>query len=77
MSNFGVHYDIKEEYDKAIEMHKKALEIAPNEPLYHNNIAIVYAKKGNTKKAFYHWGRSLEINPEQPQTRDLMNRYKR
>jgi len=75
MSNLGVYYDIRGEYDRAIAVYETALAAAPNTPLYHNNIAIVYMKKGNTDKALFHWKKSLSINPAQPEVKKYIARY--
>ncbi|MDP2913432.1 MAG: tetratricopeptide repeat protein [Candidatus Omnitrophota bacterium] len=66
LSNLGVYYEIKGEYDKSVKAYTEALDLAPNVPLYHNNIAIVYEKMNNINMAVKHLKRSLEIDPGQP-----------
>ncbi|MBL7157532.1 MAG: tetratricopeptide repeat protein [Candidatus Omnitrophica bacterium] len=77
LSNLGVYYDINKKYDEAIKVYKKALDITPNETWYHNNIAIVYLKKGAIEKAVYHWEKSLSIKPSQPRIKGFLAEYKR
>ena len=77
LSNFGVYYDIKGEYDKAIEVYEEALRAAPRQTWYHNNIAVVYAKKGDISNAIRHWEISLSINPNQEDIRGELARYKK
>jgi len=77
LSNFGVYYDIKGEYDKAIELYKEALKTDPRQTWYHNNIAVVYAKKGDIRNAIRHWEISLSINPDQEDVKAALFDYKR
>lgn len=72
LSNLGVYYEIKGEYDKSVKAYTEALDLAPNVPLYHNNIAIVYEKMNYMNMAVKHWKKSLEINPGQPKIIELM-----
>ncbi|MCX5680496.1 MAG: tetratricopeptide repeat protein [Candidatus Omnitrophica bacterium] len=73
-TNLGVCYEIKGEYDKSVEAHKKAIAMSPNVALYQNNIAIAYAKKGDEKMALEHWKRSLALEPDQPEVVKFVKR---
>jgi|GEM_PF-1685761 len=77
LSNLGVYYEIRGEYDNSVKAHQEALAIVPNRPSYHNNIALVYLKMGRPDLAIGHWKRSLVLDPDQPRIRERLSSYGR
>ncbi len=69
--NFGVFYtDVRGEYDKALEYHKKGLDIALKYygehhsvigDIYHN-MGIVFSVKRDYEKALYYFNKALQID---------------
>ncbi len=67
--NMGIVYDIKGEYDKALEYQKKSLEIAskifgeqhPAIGVIYANISVIFHKKGDEKKEIEYYKKALEI----------------
>ncbi|WP_282089708.1 CHAT domain-containing protein [Aquimarina algiphila] len=69
--NFGVFYtDVTGEYDKALEYHKKGLDIALKYYGEHHsvtadiydNLGIVFSFKGDYEKALYYYTKALQID---------------
>ncbi len=48
--NFGLLYDAKGEYAKAIEYYEKTISINPDKPTVYNKLAVSYIKSGKTEK---------------------------
>jgi tetratricopeptide (TPR) repeat protein len=62
--NRGLKCDDMGEYEQALEEYQKALEILPEDPDLHYNMAIVYDDHMDDKqKAVFHYQRYLELNP--------------
>ncbi|MCL2025892.1 MAG: tetratricopeptide repeat protein [Leptospirales bacterium] len=59
----GMVYHDKSEYDKAIEVYKKALELDPESPLANYEIALTYMYKGNNEKAIEHCDVIINAGP--------------
>jgi len=55
-------------HDAALEEFKKAIETDPKNYIAHNNIGIIYKKKGDIKKAMEEYEKALELNPDYPLT---------
>ena len=49
--------------DKAAAEFQKAAELNPAEPMVHNNLGLVYMRKGLLKEAEAEYLRELEVNP--------------
>jgi len=65
--NQGLAYDKKQEYEKSIKEYKKALELYPENPDAHYNIAVVYDDHiGDKEKAVFHYKKYLMLNPDSP-----------
>ena len=60
-ANLANAYLQKGDIDKSIEINKKALEIAPDFGLVHNNIAYAYYLKGEYQKAIAHCDKAREL----------------
>lgn len=56
--------------EDAILIYKKALEFAPEDEDIHYNLAIAYAKIGDTNSAIKHYQEALKIVPEHLETRN-------
>jgi len=63
-SNLGYLYFDTGNLDKALEYHRRALEIDASADLSHYGIALVYRDLGNKAKAREHWQQYLELKPE-------------
>ena len=62
--NFGsLNYDLNN-FEEAIDLYKKALEINNEIPLGHNNIALAYLSLGKFDDAIKHFNEVLRINPK-------------
>lgn len=57
-------YDLKKEYPKAIEELNKALRLSPNNPAYHYNLGLIYAKSDNLLLAKEELQLVLKLMPE-------------
>ena len=63
--NLGVSYMKEKYYDMAIDEYQKALELNPNDPDIHYNLAILYDDcSRNPKRAIVHYQKYLELRPE-------------
>jgi len=51
-------------FSEAIEKFKKALEIQPNYPEAHYNIALAYSRTGEYQLARKHWEKVIEQAPQ-------------
>lgn len=60
-------------YDLALEQLNKALEIKPDWPEVHNNIAAVYQQAGEIDKAISHLTEALRLAPGQQDIRQSLN----
>jgi tetratricopeptide (TPR) repeat protein len=63
LSNRGVAYERRGEFDKAISDHTKALELAPDATIFLNR-GSAYSKKGDAEAAIADFSRSIELRPE-------------
>ncbi|KYK26747.1 hypothetical protein AYK26_04710 [Euryarchaeota archaeon SM23-78] len=54
------------DYEAAIKNYKKAVSINPLYEEAHNNLAFLYNKLGDYKKAAYHLAELIKINPANP-----------
>jgi arylsulfatase A-like enzyme len=57
-------------YDQAVQHYKAALNIRPDRPDLHNNIAVDYFNLGNLEKAIFHWTQALHLAPARPDVHD-------
>jgi adenylate cyclase len=62
-ANLGFAYSFHEDYEKALEALKKAVEIEPNNIFAHIGLAVTYALIGNEEKAKIEAKEVLNINP--------------
>jgi tetratricopeptide (TPR) repeat protein len=63
--NLGVSYMKEKYYDMAIDEYQKALELNPNDPDIHYNLAILYDDcSRNPKRAIQHYQKYLELRPD-------------
>jgi Tfp pilus assembly protein PilF len=54
------------DFVKATTTYRKALEILPNDPRIHLNLAQAYAEAGNYQQAIGSYKRSIQLDPNQP-----------
>lgn len=59
--NLGKSLFEKGEYDAAVEFHKKAIELNPDDVLYHNNLGHAYKFKGIKKQAEEYFQKAEEF----------------
>jgi tetratricopeptide (TPR) repeat protein len=60
----GQQKDAAEEFDKALDVYSKAIEIEPDNPLAYDKRAITYIKMNKFPKAIRDINDALEIDPE-------------
>tara|TARA_B100000809_G_scaffold40084_1_gene35057 strand:- start:571 stop:1482 length:912 start_codon:yes stop_codon:yes gene_type:complete len=62
---YGSFFSDINEIDKAMSQWKKALELAPKNPVAWNNIGKAYGKQGRIAEAFRHFGKAAELAPKE------------
>lgn len=60
ISNISVYYLLKENFDKALELMKKAEQYAPKDPIILGNIAYVYKHQNNIKMAILYYKKVIK-----------------
>jgi len=74
--NLGIIYKTRGQVDEGFRLYEKALEINPDSPLVHYNIANALREGGRMTEAIGHYRRVLEINPKHvPTLINLGNAY--
>jgi tetratricopeptide (TPR) repeat protein len=63
-NNLGTAYIGTEEYDKAEKYLKRALEMQPENPGCHKNLATLYRKMKLDDKAIYHFEKYIDLQPD-------------
>jgi tetratricopeptide (TPR) repeat protein len=66
--NRGYSFQCLEEYDKAIELYGKAIELDPRSASAYNSRGLAYYATSNYKEASSDFIKALEINPNAPGT---------
>ena len=62
-NNLGIAYCETGQYEKAIDVYKKAVQMDPYFIDAYNNCGIAYARKGDKVNALEQWNIALKINP--------------
>jgi tetratricopeptide (TPR) repeat protein len=57
--------DQQADYDKGVEAYKKALELSPMDPAYHNNYALILVKKKSMPDALAELNKAATLDPTQ------------
>lgn len=70
-TTLGTAYFMKGLVKESIEANKKAVKIAPNFPIAHNNLAVAYIELKDFKKALEHCDKAISLGYEMPQ--DIVN----
>ena len=52
------------EYDEAVRLFSRAVEIDPNQPVFHNNLGAAYQEKGEVKRAVTHYQNAIRLKPD-------------
>jgi tetratricopeptide (TPR) repeat protein len=73
----AAHDEAMRRYTEAIAEYEKALELEPRHPAIHRNLAIVLARLGRNREAVEHLRTVLEIVPNEPVARDLLQELER
>jgi GWxTD domain-containing protein len=63
-------------YPRAAKLYEEAIILRPPTPSLFNALGICYAQQGNAEKAVHYLERSLELDPDQEQVKDLMEKLK-
>ena len=64
-------------YQEAIEQYQKALELEPRHPAIHRNLGMLLARLGRYREAAQHLRIVLEIVPNEPNARELLEEIER
>lgn len=62
--SLGIIYDKRRDFEKAIEMHKSAIDLDPTNETIYNNLATTYFNLDRPKAAIETYKKALEINPD-------------
>ena len=62
---YGSYFSDINEIDKAMVQWKKALELAPKNPVAWNNIGKAFGKQGKIAEALRHFGKAAELAPKE------------
>ena len=62
---YGSFFNDINEIDKAMVQWKKALELAPKNPVAWNNLGKAYGKQGRIVEAFRHFAKAAELAPKE------------
>ena len=62
---YGSYFSDINEIDKAMVQWKKALELAPKNPVAWNNIGKAFGKQGRIAEALRHFGKAAELAPKE------------
>ena len=62
------------EIEKSIKLLKKAVQIAPDDPIAHVNLAISFRAAGQIDAAIEHLQRSTALDPENRRTQELLRK---
>jgi len=68
VNNLGTAYIGNEEYDKAEKHLQRALELRPESPTCHKNLAVLFKSMKRKKQAVYHFEKYLDLRPEDLET---------
>ena len=60
----GLAYDIKSEYDRAIEDYSKAIELEPDYAGAYNNRGATYERNGDYDRAIEDFSKAIELEPD-------------
>jgi tetratricopeptide (TPR) repeat protein len=60
-------------YEEAIQEYEKALDLEPRQPAIHRNLGILLARLGRYPEAVKHLRIVLELVPDEPNARELLN----
>jgi tetratricopeptide (TPR) repeat protein len=73
----GNIFMMKGNFKKAEEIYQQVLRIDPKNFTVYNNLGLIYLQQEkNRGQALYHFKKSLEINPSQPEAKSIMDRIK-
>jgi tetratricopeptide (TPR) repeat protein len=68
----GVRAAQRGKYDAAIDLFKKTLEIVPDQPETHRNLAMAYMESGNSRAAKRHLVRTMQLEPDDAWAHTIM-----
>ncbi len=71
-NNLGMLYLSRNEYKKAEKVLKKALKKGGKDAILHENLSIVFEKIGDLDKALDHLNKSIDINMDEENYRDVV-----
>jgi tetratricopeptide (TPR) repeat protein len=60
----GIEYDLKDEYNKAIEYFTKAIKLEPNKALYYNRRGFSYYELKEHEKSIADHSKAIELEPD-------------
>jgi len=63
VNNLGTAYIGTQEYDKAEKYLLRALELQPQSPLSHKNLAVLYRKMKRDEAAIFHFEKYIDLRP--------------
>jgi tetratricopeptide (TPR) repeat protein len=69
----GNDYLAKGDYQKAVKNYEEALTLAPENAVYHSNLALAYLGLHEAERAADAWKKALELDPENVEYQHQMN----
>ena len=72
LNSQGLEYAGKQDYDKAIDIFKQAIELDNSNPEFHYNLAVSYSFKGMTEEEEAYYKNVLAIEPDDPKANPVL-----
>ena len=72
LNSQGLEYAGKQDYDKAIDLFKQAIELDNSNPEFHYNLAVSYSFKGMTEEEETSYKNVLAIEPDDPKANPVL-----
>ena len=71
----GSDFHYRGDIEKAVERFEKALRLDPDNEFAHNQLGLLYVKRGRKKEALSWWKKILRINPSNKAAKYYLKKY--